>query len=77
MDDNHTRISVGKLAHLMDDRLSHMNRFEREVFIRNLVSYILRNCLDGGPLTSAVMRETYETANDLMCGGIDIPSEEA
>ena len=68
-----TRISLGKLVLMVRSRLERMTKDDVDHASQLLVSYVLRNELDGGPINDQVVRSTYETMNELLFGGILLP----
>lgn len=68
-----TRLSLGKLVLMVRSRLERMRKDDIDHASQLLVSYVLRNELEGGPINDKVVLNTYKTLNELLFGGIIFP----
>lgn len=70
-----TTVDLGQLCNMVTARISRMSKAETERLSKKIISYVLRDALDGGPINNRVMREVFHTINDIVGGGIVLPKD--
>ena len=69
-----TSIDLGALHTMVYNRISRMSTPEKDNLAKKIIAYVLRDALDGGPINDAVMVQVYENLNDILGGGILMPT---